>query len=616
MARSDGPPADGARWFVALPDCPAAERVAAALRPRVRAEVAHRSGRAWLMGVWAADDMRVLDAGPARTAVCGVLRGDDLHAAPANPAGLLRTALPGSFHVAVSGGGRTSLRGSAHGLRRVFTASVGGVPVAADRADVLADLTGAGIEPAALAARLLLPGMPQILADTTVWQGVRAVPPDHVLTLTPDGRTTEDRWWTPPAEDLSLREGAELLGAELRRSVEARAALGPLTADLSGGLDSTGLCLLAGRAGARLTTVSVSGLGDEDMQGAARVRPLLPEAAHLTLDSAGELPACFAELPGTWAPPDEPFPEARTQARLRGVARRLAAGGARAHLAGLGGDELFSPSPGHLHDLARRRPLRALRHLGAYRAHHRWSRQQALALIGGGSRTYAQWLAEQRTRLGADFDYTAPPTSWGYPLRLPPWATGEAAELVGGLLESRLPDARPAADDRGRHLAVERIRAGAHGSRLYGRVFEAEGAACQLPFFDDTVVDACLRVRAGERFSPWEYKPLLKEALADVLPGELLARRTKDEASRDAHDGLRRHRHQLLELCEESALGRLGLVDPGALRTALSGPLPPRLPLAAVTLTLGAEVWLRARGPVAGPGQRAVPGARPAAEGR
>ncbi len=610
MARAEGMPAADAGWFVALPDCPASEPVAASLRVRAPAEatpseVAHRSGRPWLIGVWRADALCVLDVGPVRVAVCGVFPDAEVRAvlASAGSAGVLRTVLPGSFHVAVSDAdGRTSLRGGAHGVRQVFTASLGGLTVAADRADILADLARARVEPAALAARLLLPGMPQALADTTVWQGLRAVPPGHLLTLTPDGRATEDRWWTPPTEELSLREGADLLRTELRRSVAVRTALGPLTADLSGGLDSTSLVLLAHQAGAPLTTVSVTGLGDEDMRWAALTRSLMPDATHITLDAANELAPCYAELSGAWAPPDEPFPEARTQARLRGVARHLAGRSARAHLAGLGGDELFAPAHGHLHDLARREPLQALRHWSAYRAHHRWPLRQALGLLGGGPRGYARWLAGQRQGLRSDMNYSAPPTSWGYPLKLPPWATATAAELVCGLIESHLTDAGPQADGRGRHLAVERVRAGSRGSRLYGRIFEAEGVRCQLPFFDDTVVDACLSVRSGERFSPWEYKPLLKEAMTGVLPPELLARRTKDETSRDAHEGLRRHRHQLLELCEDSALAGLGLIDAGTLRTLLSGPVPPRLPIAAVTLTLGGEVWLRAldRGPVTG----------------
>ncbi|MEU3413842.1 asparagine synthase-related protein [Streptomyces sp. NPDC006658] len=600
-------PAVEASWFVALPDCPAGERVAANLRARARAEVAHPSGRAWLMGVWRTDELLVLDAGRARVVVCGVFRDADVRAASASarPAELLRAVLPGSFHVAVShGDGRVSLRGGAHGVRQVFTVSLGGVTVAGDRADVLARLAGARVEPAALAARLLLPSLPQALADTTVWQGVRAVPPGRLLTLTPEGRAGEERWWTPPAEELSLREGARLLSTELRRSVEARATLGPLTADLSGGLDSTSLSLLAHRAGARLTTVSVAGIGDEDMRWAARARSLMPDATHLTLDAAGDLARCYAELADAWTPPDEPFPEARTQARLRGVARCLAGRGACAHLAGLGGDELFAPAHGYLHDLARREPLLALRHLSAYRAHHRWRPRQALGLIGGGPGRYAQWLAGQRPGLRANIDYAGPPTSWGYPLRLPPWATGTAAELVCGLIETRLPEIAAQADGRGRHLAVERVRAGARNSRLYGRAFEAEGVRCQVPFFDDTVVDACLRVRSGERFSPWEYKPLLKEAVTGVLPPELLARRTKDETSQDAHDGLRRHRRQLLGLCEDSALAVLGLIDAETLRATLSGPLPPRLPIAAVTLTLGGEVWLRAQAgrPVTGGG--------------
>ncbi|MDW6058873.1 hypothetical protein SAZ11_13555 [Streptomyces sp. FXJ1.4098] len=63
--------------------------------------------------------------------------------------------LPGSFHVVAADGATTRVQGSVTGLRQVFHTRLGEVPIAADRADALAALTGAGIDMDALATRVV-----------------------------------------------------------------------------------------------------------------------------------------------------------------------------------------------------------------------------------------------------------------------------------------------------------------------------------------------------------------------------------------------------------------------------------------------------------------------------
>jgi asparagine synthase (glutamine-hydrolysing) len=120
------------------------------------------------------------------------------------------------------------------------------------------------------------------------------------------------------------------------------------------------------------------------------------------------------------------------------------------------------------------------------------------------------------------------------------------------------------------------------------------GLALEAPYFDDRVVEICLSVRLHERTTPWQYKPLLVEAMRGVVPAEVLARTTKGVFGADVDAGLARHRGDLAALCDDLVLARLGLVDADALRTACLGPHPPDMPLAALETTLGAEAWLRA----------------------
>ncbi|MFD0392111.1 asparagine synthase-related protein [Streptomyces nogalater] len=115
---------------------------------------------------------------------------------------------------------------------------------ASNRADILAGGATA-LDETALALRLLLPGVPHPLSDTTVWRGVRALPGDHFLELTPDGRARTGRRWTPRPE-LARAQTAVLLREALCGAVHARIETGAVVScDLSGGLDSTPVAYLA-----------------------------------------------------------------------------------------------------------------------------------------------------------------------------------------------------------------------------------------------------------------------------------------------------------------------------------------------------------------------------------
>ena len=78
-----------------------------------------------------------------------------------------------------------------------------------------------------------------------------------------------------------------------------------------------------------------------------------------------------------------------------------------------------------------------------------------------------------------------------------------------------------------------------------------------------------------------------------IVPDQSLGQETKANGSGDEEPGLRRHRAELLALFEDSRLARLGLVDAGALRELLTGPLPPSLQFGALDQTVACEAWLR-----------------------
>ncbi|GLW09538.1 asparagine synthase [Microtetraspora sp. NBRC 13810] len=596
----------GEVWFAVLPDSEAGLAAAGALRPYVGEVIVHGSGRPWLAGRWPAGQVTVAEAGAARAAVIGrcPITVADLAARladirEAEQAERLVAGLAGSFHLVVSVGGRVRVRGTASATRRVFHARVAGATVAASRSDILAAASGAEIDPEVLASRLLPPGAVYALEQRSVWRGVSSVSPDHCLVLDARGRHTEHRWWSPPVPELTLGQGAAAVRDALGAAVAScTAGGGTVSADLSGGLDSTSLCFLAARGRAELVTSHAPGLdpSNDDTTWARRAAAALPVAVHLSADP-GLTPLSFAGMAGPHAALEEPGGWVRDAARLHDLAERMTARGSRLHLMGGGGDELFSPVPALLHDLVRSHPLLALRRLRAHRAgRRRGPLAPALrALADRGD--YGTWLGSSAARLAAGPPpATAASVGWGPELRMPPWATPEAVEAAREALVDALAAApEPLSPQRAQHAALLYVRTGGNGLRQIDQATSRAGLPYTAPFLDDAVVEAALSVRTHERGAQGRYKPLLRAAMAGIVPEPLLTRTTKGEYGVDVHTGLRRHRDDLLGLLDSSLLARRGLIDDDAARAALLDPHPAGTGLAPLIQTLTCEVWLRSQ---------------------
>lgn len=123
---------------------------------------------------------------------------------------------------------------------------------------------------------------------------------------------------------------------------------------------------------------------------------------------------------------------------------------------------------------------------------------------------------------------------------------------------------------------------------------EFHGVPLHNPFVDSRLADSSLSVPLDERPGPAEYKPIMRDALADLFPASLAARRTKGSFTADYYQGMRANLSALHGLAG-GRLAELGLVNPAALRhtlTAVSAGVP--VPLSAVEPAIATEVWLRA----------------------
>ncbi|MFE1437418.1 lasso peptide isopeptide bond-forming cyclase [Streptomyces sp. NPDC058739] len=599
----------GDAYCTVFADCADAAAVARSFSRPGTHTLEHASGRPWLIGRWHDDDMVHARVGPVDLVLigCSAVQRADLERTAARVRHLgdldaWASSLPGSFHLLACVDGRIHARGTASGLRLVFHAPVDGVQVAATRADVLAAALGAEPDPEQVAVRLLWP-VPHPLYQAPMWRGVSAVAPHDALELSADGRRARHvRWWTPPEPVVPLQTGAPRVREALVEAVAARTRRGGVVScDLSGGLDSTSICFLADRSPARVVASTWPGRdpADTDLYWAEQAAGSLPEVEHVVWD-AEESPLVYTELLGIDDLLDEPTIGVMDRSRVLHHLPALAARGSRLHLTGIGGDHVAWCSEAYYHRLARTRPLFALRQLRGFRALWQWPLGGMLRVLAD-SRSYGTWLADAGERLRGPLpDTVSAGLGWGMSPRLFDWVTPRAEELVRGALRDGAERAEPLHRDRGLHNDLEQIRSCSRIIRQWDHMAARTGVPMASPFLDDRVIEACLAVRPAERVSPWRYKPLLTAAMHGIVPEPCLRRANKAAASRDAADGLRRHRGDLMALWEDSHLARMGLVDPGMLRRLAQRPATPELRDAVLYSTIAAEVWLRSLTKVTG----------------
>lgn len=588
-------------WFTVLPDHDASETAAEHLRRWARDELHHHSGRPWVLGRWAPCELTVVSGHTARVALIGH-HGQDLahlrHAverdATVDEIASAADHIDGCFHAVVSVPGAIAVRGTVLGLRAVFYTHAAQCAVAGDRADVLAALRGGHVDEEQLALHLLLPPSLPPVTDKTVWHGVGMVPPDHRLTIGGQAKVRLRRRWSAPEATWDLREGAAELRRRLLSAVSARTAYGkPVSCDLAG-LDSTSICSIAARGGARVLAITAANTdpADDDLLWAKRTLSVLENVTHEVIP-AGEMPLPYTGLLDPGERFDEPCPVEVNRRGVMAHIRRAMRAGSVLHLNGFGGDELLHGSLAHLHGMTRSSPREAVRRLRVFKTAHRWSTRQTIrALLERHS--YRVWLDRTAAQItGRPLKSTAMLLDWSVPPQLPPWITPEAHDALRRRIKTAALTAEPLAPDRGRHFDLQALRAGARSARQYDQLARRVGLPIAAPFYDDAVVDAGLAVSPELRVTPWRYKPLIVEAMRGIVPQETLTRATKAHWTQAQQSGLRAHREHIATLADGSALGRLGIIDADVLRAYCNGPLPPDAHPGVFDQTVACERWLR-----------------------
>ncbi|MCA6093898.1 asparagine synthetase B family protein [Streptomyces sp. SCA3-4] len=596
-------PSHGTPFFFAFSDSEAGCAVARHLCRETAGLriIEYDSGRPWIVGLWDDDGIAVARAGNKAVVLIGTLPklGNGLGSRVERLRDLseldgLSSSVPGEFHLLATLGGAMRVQGTAYGTRRVFHTRTEGTEVVADRAALLAELIDAPLDLTAVAMRLVQPVIAP-LDRRVMWQGVSAVQPGWQLTLQHDGRARHLRWHRPPEPHLALTAGAAAVRSAMADAVGARTHLGGLiSADLSGGMDSTSICALAARDGAaKLIACSATGEESENQDGyyARLAAEQMPGTEHFVLPK-GELPLFYSGVVDERSRTDAPSIFAISRDRATVLNARMAERGSRLHLTGYGGDHLFLGSPVHYHGLLPHRPLLSLQRIRAFRIIRSWPWREVIPQLAD-RRSFRSALAGLSAHRSGSLSLTTPALGWAPQPHVPVWLTRDSRDVIQREFTEVARDAVPYAATTGRHNELAVIYGGTQDMRAMAEISRHAGVPVATPYFDDQVVDAALSVRIEDRVTPWEYKPLLAAAMRGVVPDTCLSRTTKGDGTPDEVGGLYRHRDELAALWEDSALAALGLVDQEALRRSCTRPGSPEMKDGAIGAVLACEVWLR-----------------------
>lgn len=372
----------------------------------------------------------------------------------------------------------------------------------------------------------------------TVYRGVRSLPPGHVLAIEQDGREILTRYWDwtfPPEADTSPSRHHQSIGeatAELRAllvdavRLQLRADV-PVGAYLSGGLDSSGIvALIRGFTDTPVRTFSVAfedGEFDESHHQQAMV-------AHLRTD--------HTTLRCTRRDIGEAFPRYMRHAetpvlRTAPVPLMLLSGSVRAHgykvvLTGEGADEVFGG-----YDLFKEAKVRRF-----------WARQPGSRLRPRLLERLYGYLPNSPVRnpafaqsfFGQGLEHIDRPVF----AHVPRWSTSQRAL---GMLSPELRASTAGWDPlatyeatlpadigtwsglaRDQYVEAKSLLAGYLLSSQGDRVAMANSIEGRFPYLDHRLVEFASRLPPSWKIRGLTEKYLLRRALADLLPADIVQR--------------------------------------------------------------------------------------------
>ena len=469
-----------------------------------------------------------------------------------------------------------------------------GTIIVSDSAMTVAAMTGAEIDRDRVA--LALAGdVPVLVAESTpFWTGVKAVRPGDQLIIAPHREPQTRTWWHPPVADQPLSAAATTLRGVLQaRLADATHETTRISADLSGGLDSTSIVYALstlGRAPSTFRADSTNEHNDDHVWAHRAARELGLD--HHDLGLLSTQAGAFESVDVLGSGLDSPALWRGSIGYLRALLDALGPD-AGVHTTGLGGDELFAFSPVMLWSLAQ---STSPRHpsIRRFRDLHRWPRLATARAVRSQESFTATLARAFDISLGRTAEGPGIALAWMPPVSWPRWMTTEAKDRSRHLVQRTLEHGMgPRDQDRSRHHTLESLHFQGTVLRQISQAFPWR-ARWFAPFLDTRVVEAAMALDVRERFGADTVKPLLAMATEPFMPRDFFTRNGKGEYSDDLYVAFEHGRDRLQEFFDDSVLARWGLIDLPALRGVIASPAASGDGLGELERAVAVEHWLRA----------------------
>lgn len=425
---------------------------------------------------------------------------------------------------------------------------------------------------------------------STPYRNLHAVEPGQVV-IVEERRFQTRRFWRR-AENAEIRyandaEYEEHFRQLFREAVSCRLRSDrPIWAELSGGLDSSSIVLMADRiqadgqaASVPLTTLSFLDNPSETFFDHRFIDVVERERGRkgVHLDGGGQW-ICLA------SPEDPSVVTPLTSLCVadlhRRVWQRMNHAGARVLLSGLGGDQVtwsnLEPGPELGDLLVAQKPVLLHRRLQV------WSEATRIP--------YAQLLWQEVILPFLPLGLRA---RFQNQIELSSWLDRDFVKRMN-IAERLVPPQDPFAFN----LPSKRIQS----SRIWyivmnvarGEYWEHAAYEKTYPFLHRPLVEFLINVPMQQKLRPDETRSLMRRALKDLLPQKILERRSKGTTGEALCRGLANEWPRVKPLLEDSRLARRGYVDIGAFKQALDRARHGmEFNISSLLQALALEVWLR-----------------------
>jgi asparagine synthase (glutamine-hydrolysing) len=401
--------------------------------------------------------------------------------------------------------------------------------------------------------------------DRTFFTGVHRLPAGHTLTAAPGGPQIRRYWDVAEIEPLDLSEEDaasrffELLSQAVRDRLDVPG--GSVAVAMSGGLDSTSVAAIAARELARR--------GNQPLVACSFVFDKLTacdERSHIArLSETLGIQTAFIDAERFWFLGDEEVysPSLETplmswESGFRQMLGALQERGARILLTGHGADDLLLGSKRVYVDRLRGGDLRVVNEIWKYSRSRQYGWRPFYRLLVeptlGSGATLALRRLFRRTGRGS----------------VPSWIAPDFARRTG--LKDRLAEVlRIPAQGRARdELYRNLIARPSYQSSVdwYDRNARPLGIEVRHPFLDRRLFELIFALPPAHLVRLGERKPLLRRALAGVLPDFIRLRRDKTSLGSFVDFSLRKEADRVRSLLAAPLSAELGIVDGEAVRHA------------------------------------------------